>query len=318
MKVFSIKLILFLILVLAFLKVMDIIYTAYSVKHKNVCDKAEWIMNHSGNELDFAFIGNSRVENGIDINQVEDLTKKRGINLGVIGVNYAENFLLLDQFIRNGNSIKNLIIQVDMHSLNSTKELNYPFHDYKYMPLLNDTIVYAVFRDNVPAHKLFIWRYIPFTRYMEYSNRYVFYKILKGGFECTESDVYDATKGSDILPDKPKKAYKNSYVYWTVKENDKKYLLKLIGYGKQKKMNVVLYSAPVYSKYLKNQLKYKDILDEIKGVARSQSIPFFDFSSPSYPICTDPKYFNDNIHMNASGIAQFSRSISDSLKAVLN
>jgi hypothetical protein len=304
--------------VLAFLKVMDVIYTAYSVKHKNVCDKAEWILNHTGKDLDFAFIGNSRVENGVDINQVERLTEKKGINLGVIGVNYAENYLLLDQFIRNGNKVKNLIIQVDMHSLNSTKELNYPFHDYKYMPFLNDTTVYAVFKDNVAGYKLFLWRYIPFVRYMEYSNRYVFYKILKGGFECTKSDTYDPTKGSDIHADKPMKPYKDTYVYWTVKENDKKYLFKLIEYGKKNNMSVILYSAPVYSRYKKNQLKYAEIIDEIKAEAASQSIRFFDFSTPSYSTCNLPEYFNDNIHMNASGVTRFSASISDSLKAVLN
>ena len=106
---FVLKFILFLSIIFIILKLMDKYYTNYALKHKNVCEKSDWALNHKNQTFDYAFIGNSRVMNMVDINSIEKRIDKTGINLGLIGANYAESCILLDQFLKNGNKIKNLI-----------------------------------------------------------------------------------------------------------------------------------------------------------------------------------------------------------------
>ena len=273
MKAFALKSILLIAVISVLLTFLDRFYTKYTLSHKNLCEKSDWILNHKDQKFDFAFIGNSRVINMVDINAFEKATNKSGINLGLIGANYSENYLVLDQFLKSGNSLKNLIIQIDMHNLNSSKELGYPFHNYNYMYLLKDTTVFNVFKDNNPTYKTMIWKHIPFTRYMEFSNKYVFYKILKGGYECKTSDDFDSSKGSIVLNGPfDKKKHVSTYTYWTIKENDEKYLFKLIQLAIQNNIHVVFYSAPIYCNYLRYQLRYKEVLNEIKNKLNNQNI----------------------------------------------
>lgn len=298
------------------LSVLDAYYTKYTLAHKNLCEKSDWIMNHQYQSFDFAFIGNSRVINMIDVNVVEKKTGKSGINLGLVGANNAESYIILNRFLNSGNSIKNLIIQVDMHSLDS-KTLPYPFHSYNYMHLLSDSIVSNTFKDNVSITKWLMWKYIPFARYMEFSNKYVLYKIVKGGYECKVNEKFDTSKGSDIENNKVLKPEKYEYKYSIVEKTDKKYFDKLIQLANQKGMNVILYTAPMYHQYFDHQLKLKDILNEIGKEAKEQHIPYVNFSGTMDSLCTDTKNYNDNIHMNDIGVYKFSLAIADSLKQVL-
>lgn len=301
-------------IVLVLLKVLDMYYTRYSFTHKNLCEKSDWILNHQGQSFDYAVIGNSRAINMADILTIDSVTGRQGINLGLIGSGYAENMLVLKEFLKSGNTIKNLVIQVDMHSLNSTKELTYPFHNYNYMHLLNDQELSSIFKDNNPLLKFLIWKYIPFTRYMEFSNKYVFYKILKGGYECKTSDDFDVSKGTKLLTgpyDPHKQPFR--YSYWHTRALDHVYLQRLIDLARQHGMQVTLYSAPVYNPYKHFLLGYDRMLEDVRHESDSLHIPFIDFSQASNPLCADTLYFNDNIHLNALGTKRFSSQLADSI-----
>ena len=316
MKIFALKFVLFLVLVLVLLKILDQYYTTYSVKHKNLCEKPYWIMNHSNQAIDLAFIGNSRVYNMIDVNLIEKITGKVGINLGLTGSNYAENYLILDQFFKSGNKVKNLVIQVDMNSLNSNT-FSYPFHSFFYMHLLNDTTVSNIFKDCTPQYRFLMWKYIPFIRYMEFNNRFVLYKILKGGFECATSSEFDSTKGSVLFSSDTFKSENSKYTYRIVNKMDVKYLQKIIALAKQKKTTVVLYTAPIYNKCFHYQLNYSEILTTAKNIADSNNIRFFDFNETSNPLCMDQNNFTDDVHMNTVGVRKFNPILLDSIKTLL-
>ncbi len=300
-----------------FLFLLDNYYTKYVINHKNICEKSDWILSHHDESFDFAFIGNSRVLHMIDINVIEEKTKKKGINIGLRGANFSENYLVLDQFLKSGNTIKNLVVEVNMHNLNAAKQLEYSFHDFNYMHLLSDPITQQIFYDNRPSYKMFLWKYIPFVRYMEFSNRFSLYKILKGGFECKTSDEYDNSKGSKIFNEKVFKAEKQKYVYWSINETDEKYLDKIIMFALSKKMNLIFYTGPIYYKYLPYQLNYTNMIESIKIKVNNQNIPFFDFSKPDNLLCRDTNDFSDNFHMNISGVAKLSPQVADSLAPLL-
>ena len=41
----------------------------------------------------------------IDINVIEKKTRRKGINLGLRGANFSENYLVLDQFLKSRNKL---------------------------------------------------------------------------------------------------------------------------------------------------------------------------------------------------------------------
>ncbi len=313
MSKFVLKFILFLSIIFIILKLMDKYYTNYALKHKNVCEKSDWALNHKNQTFDFAFIGNSRVMNMVDINSIEKRIDKTGINLGLIGANYAESCILLDQFLKNGNKIKNLIIQIDMHSLNSNKELLYPLHYYNYIHLLADSSVSKIFKDNMNSYKFILWKYLPFIRYMEFSQKYRLYKMLKGGFECKTNDKYDSTKGGDIVTNGVlNENEKYNYLYWSINENDEKYLMNLITFAKLKGINPILFTAPIYYKYVNYQLNYSNILKKVIVKTNKLGVRYFDFSK-IHDLCANRNDFNDNIHMNIRGVVKLTKILSDSI-----
>ncbi len=316
-KQFIIKISIFSVTILLSLTLLDNFYTKYVFSHKNLCEKSDWILNHHDENFDFAFIGNSRVLHMIDINVIEKKTRRKGINLGLRGANFSENYLVLDQFLKSSNKIKNLIVEVNMHNLNADKQLEYPFHDYNYIHLLKDSITREVFYDNEPNYKMFLWKYLPFVRYMEFSNHFSLYKILKGGFECKTSDDFDASKGSKIFNEKVFKTEKQNYVYWTFNENDKNYLNKIIDLAMNKNINLIFYTGPIYYKYLPFQLNYTKMIGEIKNNLLNKNISFFDFSNPQNNLCRDTADFSDNFHMNISGVAKLSLVVADSIMQLL-
>ncbi|MCW3077779.1 MAG: hypothetical protein JWO32_2388 [Bacteroidetes bacterium] len=313
MKLFLRNVTIFFIIVFISFLLLDKYYTSYSLNHPNVCEKSDWILNHKNESFDFAVLGNSRVMHMVDISTIEKHTGKTGINLGIRGANFAENYLVLDQFLKKGNTIKNLAIEVNMHNLDSRKQLEYPFHDYNYVSYLKDTSVYNTFKDNVPYHKVLMWKFIPFIRYMEFSNRFSLYKIIKGGFECKINPVFDLTKGSEIVNDKVFKDEKQSYVYWKINESDEKYLDKLIDFSLKNKIHLVFYSGPVYYKYQPFQLNYKNILEQVKTKVMNKGISFINFCTMQNALCQNQGDFNDNFHMNISGVSKFSPILADSL-----
>lgn len=318
MKQLLIKATVFILILFGVLTVLDYYYTQYKINHKDLCEKSDWALNIKNQSFDFAFIGNSRVINMVDINLIETVTAFKGINLGLIGACYAENYLLLDQFLKNNNKLKSLIIQVDMHALNSKKELGYPFHNYNYMYLLKDPDVYETFKNNTEIYKLLLWKYIPFTRYMEFSNKYVLYKMLKGGFECSDDKTFGRTKGSELLSPKPFQLQRSTYSYWLTNPKDEAYLDKLISFCQGKNIQVILYTAPLYNKFSHWELNLANILRDQKIKAKKSGLPFFDYSMPENDLCKHVEDYNDYIHMNTNGVAKLSKALADSILPLLN
>ncbi len=315
MKRLVINCIIFFAIVFCVLIVLDKYYTKYYTQHLNVCQKPDWIFNHQQQTFDFAFMGNSRVYNMVDIVGMEKQLGKKGINLGVTGSNFSEQYLVLDQFYKKKNTIKTLILQVDMIGMDYTK-IPFNLHFPTYMNLLNDEAVQEVYKENASLHKYLIWKYIPFARYMEFSNKYVLYKTIKGGFECKEYAVFDTLRGTTYENMKFKDS--NRYRYWNVNPIDVKYLNKIIALCKQKETRVIFYTAPIYSKNRPYHLNCGNSIKTIKAIADSVGIPYFDFNGSHYLPGNDTLNFYDNFHMNETGSKVLCKDLADSLKTLIN
>ena len=49
----------------------------------------------------------------MDIQAIEQKNKNEGINLGVSGTGLAESYILLSKFLKNGNSIDTLFLEIN-------------------------------------------------------------------------------------------------------------------------------------------------------------------------------------------------------------
>lgn len=295
---------------------LDKYYTRYYTTKLNVCQKPDWIFNHSNQSFDLAFMGNSRVYNMLDAPQLERKLNKTVINIGVTGSNLSEQFLVLDQFYKKGNTAKYLLLQLDMISFDYTK-LPFKLHLPTYMNLFSDEQVQEVYKDNAPLHKFLIWKYIPFARYMEFSNRYVFYKTVKGGFECNKDLNYDSLRGGRY-ENMPYRDNNHAYRYWTVNATDWKYFRKIVALAKANNTRLVFYGAPFYSVTRRFQLNTAAIYNMIQQQADSLHVPYLKFDTPRYKMADDTLNFYDNNHFNEKGSRIFTADLADSLKTIIH
>ena len=322
MKTFFSKLLLFILLLSLVLMGLEKYYDYYFTKNLDACNKPLWVLKQKNKHFDFAAIGSSRVFNMLDIKTIEKATQLKGINIAASGSGYAENYLLLKQFTKS-NSIKTLIVQVDLYSLDAKNAFGYPFHDYLYLNKLNESEVDSIYRDNVKPSKYYMWKYIPFSKYMEFSNFFSLYKVLKGGYECNESFL-DTTNGSFLVNGSEAEAKEvktdrnNVFKKRFIEQKDYNYLLKIVQYAKSKNINLIFYTAPEYAQSFALQGNRNVIFDSISNLAKQHNIAYYNFDVASVALCHELTYFKDNTHLNKQGSLLFSQQFGDSLKTRLH
>src|SRR3954462_13644339 len=74
-----------------------------------VCDKVNWMHGIHHKAYDFATLGSSRAINTFNNRIVDDSLGTHSINIGTSGGGYAENYINLYQFLKNGNSVKTVL-----------------------------------------------------------------------------------------------------------------------------------------------------------------------------------------------------------------
>ncbi len=318
MKPFFFKLFIFVGLLLIPLYALEKYYDYYFSKNLDSCNKPLWLLKQQQNSYDFAVLGSSRVFNMLDVQTLEKSTQKTGINLGASGSGYAENYLMLKLFTET-NTIKTLIVQVDLYSLDEKNAFGYPFHDYLYLNKLKEPEVDSIYRDKVSAVKYYSWKYIPFTKYMEFSNFFSFYKVLKGGYECSSSFL-DTTKGSFLVDGKEaenseaKPDQNNRFKQRYIDLKDMAYLQKIISFAHSKNIKLLFYTAPEYYKGFALQGNRNFIYAEITKLAQQNAIPYYNFANYTFDMCRKKELFKDNTHLNIQGSLQFSSHFGNTLQ----
>jgi hypothetical protein len=298
MKKFLIKILLF----FSIFYLINFIIAEYLDKKiaQNYAEKYNWVFSHENQKFDLAVLGSSRAYNLFDLVLFESLTNLRGINLGRGGSAYGDNYLVIDKFLRNNNKIDYLYIEVDPHSLNSGTAFSHPFSEYLFLPFLNEKNVRQVFKDNVPLHKYFLWVYFPFTKYMEFNNLdhiKNFYKYPK------YSKVWDKQYGSNVLTDLSYKNFKKAIKHThTVSENSAMHLRKIIELAQENKIEVILYTAPLYIES-RDYHDAESTYEFTRNISKEYHVEYFDYSF--IEISNNRDYFRDFVHMNSDGVKLF-------------
>lgn len=125
-----------LVLVIAF--TLDLLYSTVYVNDKPR-NKVQLVANLTNTHIDYIFLGSSRVENHIDCDQIEKLTGKSCINLGLQGGRLKDYRVLAYLLKNNRVTYEKIFVQVD-----------YSYNFDNYSPLFLAQIGPFVNRNNFP------------------------------------------------------------------------------------------------------------------------------------------------------------------------
>ncbi|MCB9165740.1 MAG: hypothetical protein H6592_15095 [Flavobacteriales bacterium] len=162
------KLILKLLLVVGLLALLAVILDplfTWIHRHGNGT-KAQWLHRMHDERYDAVVIGSSRALWNIDMNAVNAACGMRTISLANNHFRPAEILLTMRVFLRNGNTTKRLLLQVDSSMLTDEQE-GFSSTLYDFVPFLEDDLIYDFLLARDPE---WYWlRHIPFWRYTKYN-----------------------------------------------------------------------------------------------------------------------------------------------------
>jgi len=284
------------------------LYLDHLSTEKFLMEKPFWIMNQRSRSYDFAVIGSSRAENCTDVQTIGAETGKRGVNMGVQGACFADNLIMLRRFLQNGNRVRLLLIEVDEYALDSRDSFLDPFKVHFYLPYLNDPWVSEVVRDNVPARRFYLWRYLPPTKYVEYNTMYLTYGLqyLLG----KKSFDYEKTNGTQLEMNEVPFVFDGTKARTrrkVVDAKDLKYLNQLVDYATSKGMGVMLYTAPQFHRQLAFLPNRGEFLQRVGALCQSRKIRHVNYEGEA--VCRDSAMFADASHLNSKGAVLFSRKL---------
>ena len=289
------NIILILIAIIAILFVLDIIYTkVYTVSQPR--NKAQYILSLDEKiNLDYVFLGSSRVENFIMPSIIKEETNKETINLGTQGAKLDDVNIFLRLLIDKQVNIERLFVQVDyIYNI----ETNSDIVRSQILPFIksNTTINNYLKRTDSNYNKNY---YIPFYRYATNDYRIGFREFFvslinkKSNIDFNDGFVplYDSIKIRErhkaILPKR------------IIESNSS--LLEIDSLCTANNINVTYFCAPFCSGLITNN--YLSKLNE--------KIPDFkDFST----VIKQDKLFQNCSHLNKNGAEAFTRHLITVLK----
>ncbi len=271
----------------------------------DLSEKKQWVLAQNGAVYDYAVLGSSRAYGAFDMNLLDSLTQKEGINLGSNGSGFKDNYLVLSHFLKS-NTIKELYLQVDMNSLNSKESFSNEFHSFTFLPYWEDAEVKSVLKDELSVLDNRLTDYFPEWRYF-YFNKYFSPKevVRRIGIGSKQDDPYTDLKGgmsSDSrLIEKGVEKLELRKAPESTDTNDREYLNRIIQLSQEKGIEVKLFTAPMYlgdHEYLKkaiSDLDYPQIYAD-QTIEHNKSL------------------FQDQGHLNSHGRFIYTKSFFEAVK----
>jgi len=285
---------------------------------RQTSEKQIWVLNKSNQHFNIAFLGSSRVYTGIDIDTIKNKTCKTAINLGCDGASLMENYILLKQFLRAGNKIDSLYLQLDKFALiEMSKAYSYPFHDYLFLNRLNEDEVKEAVIKYKGYLKYYFWSLLPCFKYAEFNNFYNLKTFFPFFNRKPTSLEFDSVTGSRLIalqmPDSL--AFKNNNNFHedslVINETSLFYANKILILCKENNIKCTLFKVPMYSRY--NDRSHSSLMSEqfLVKFSKENNCRFIDFQKMEFSSKRD--YFKDYTHLNKNGAGSFSVFLADSL-----
>lgn len=273
--------------VIIILFLLDTAYT-YIYKTGTPRNKLAYLLSIKNKDIDYVFIGSSRVDNNINPEVIDSITGKTSINLGIQGGKIDDYFLILQLLEKQHIKTEKIFIQID-YAFNMEGNSNI-LNSYL-MPYLHEPILSEFIKDRSPDY--FFLKNIPFYRYMKYDYKLGFREFFNVGIGNEHHT--DLSIGYQPLYDKSGEVMAGKLPSSVNKKN--KNLNALMEFAERNEVKVVYFMAPYCSST--SNLDFGSKLQE--------KIPnFTDFST----IFNDHnEYFFNCSHLNDLGAQKFSGTL---------
>lgn len=272
-------------------------------------NKKSWVLGLQNQHFDVGVLGSSRAFNSFDMQMINE-SKRSAINLGSDGSGFLDNYLLLLLFLDNKNTIDTLWLQVDIASLSSKESFSNSFHIFQFLPYWGNDLVRKRLTDQVSEKDSLLWRLLPSLRYFKY-NKYFSPKEVARRMIASKSSSssFDRTFGGPSLQrediEDTVKLNQFSSFEKRIDPKDLEHLRLIIEFCKEKNIHLITYNAPEYAHYTNLMFNYKDLHMQIEEELKSHGLFYInnDLIDES-----NPKYFLDAGHLNATGIRAFTEA----------
>jgi hypothetical protein len=141
---------------------LDALYT-WVYKNSIPRNKVSYVLSEKNRDIDYIFLGSSRVDNFIDVEIIEKITGKKALNLGVQGGNLDDSYLMFQLLEEQKIKTSIVFVQVDYSYNGGNPSL---YLKSAMIPFIKNPVVARYSKKWYPDYwKL---RYFPFYRYMAY------------------------------------------------------------------------------------------------------------------------------------------------------
>lgn len=266
--------------------------------------------------VDYLFLGSSRMANMIAVHQLDSALHTSSLNIATAGSSYGESYMLFQQYLKNGNTAKTLILSFDLFKSRHTSknaEVLTPlvFKHFDFFPYYQQEDVRRVYEDHTDSWHLYMWDYLPFSRYAEFNQ---YFKV-DSAYACLAehkhvSVPYDTINGEQLIRHYTFKGEKYAAPgSILIGPRAEKYLLAILKLAKENNIKIVLVTAPYYNmaSFDRNyHTRYTHFLQEQYGAE------YIDFTAAKD--WQQYRYFSDPIHTNDIGSRLYTHMLTDSLK----
>jgi hypothetical protein len=275
-------------------------------------NKRAWNLKHRNQSYDFVVLGNSRAYGVFDMPLLCEKIDKKGINIAAGGSSFIDNYLTLNLFLRNNNKVKEVILQVDLWSLNSKEWLTESFHKYHFIQYWQDPIVRKTINDFSGKREEKVFTVLPELRYIKFNKYFSFKEIVRryfqrdirtSGFDISLGGVsYQAIEKPPVMENKP---YKKDH--FKIDPKDMQYLINIILICKQNNIKLTAFKAPEFEPFKESIINYNEVYGQIEELLTKWEVPYLFLNSE---IDKDIENFYEGGHLRKQGLKPFTELFS--------
>jgi len=265
----------------------------YVYKNSSPQNKVQYINSLKNQKFDYIFIGSSRVENSVIVEEIEKRTNKKTINLGIKGLKLKDMSNIIKLLKEYNVTYQKIFIQLD-YSFNNEEESS-KFFSFELLPFCNSSnlIINEYLKS---TNKNFLkYKYIPFLKYSDSEQLIGFRKVFSS--LKRKSSAFMSNKGYEALQGFSSRKLEKIPNTVNIKN---KYFDEINAFASTENLNVIYFSAPVSLK--SENLEYFDGL--------KKNIPLLH---NFHNILSDEKYFYDKLHVNHDGAIVFTNTLIEKL-----
>jgi len=231
----------FIVLYIYFFSI-DLFFTK-TIKSSFHIHKGQFALNQKNKNLDYIILGNSRAYHSISAKIINDSLKLKGLNLGIEGVNIANVYLILDDFLKNNNHVEFIFLEISIDKLFLESYDTYSLPEF--IPYINNKNIFNAFKDTKGYFYTYSLKYIPFYKYMLYNKFWKPNDIFTSFYKKKYSSGFDNT-GSNLINEQ----FKGKFNY-DFKDNKKIktniMLDKINNLCKVNNIKLVFFSSPYFN-----------------------------------------------------------------------